>query len=50
VEIRSDKPRRRRPCSEARHVLLRDEAGEDYRPGVKTIGADNVLRLTVVVK
>jgi hypothetical protein len=25
------------------------KAGEDYMPGIKTTGADNVLRLTVVV-
>jgi len=29
---------------------FKTKAGEDYMAGVKTIGADNVLRLTVVVK
>ena len=26
------------------------KAGEDYMPGMKTIGEDNVLRLTVTVR
>lgn len=29
---------------------FRTKAGEDYMPGMKTVGEDNVLRLTVVVK
>ena len=28
---------------------FKTKAGEDYMPGVKTVGEDNVLRLTVVV-
>jgi plastocyanin len=30
--------------------VFRTKAGEDYMKGVKTVGADNVLRLVVVVR
>jgi len=46
-----------RPGAESRVVFAHPgvyrfttKAGEDYMPGVKTIGPDNVLKLTVVVR
>jgi hypothetical protein len=35
--------------SKAGTYLFKTKAGEDYMPGVKTIGEDNILRLTVTV-
>ena len=35
--------------SKAGTYLFKTKAGEDYMPGVKTIGEDNILRLTVKV-
>ena len=35
--------------SKAGTYLFKTKAGEDYMPGVKTVGEDNILRLTVTV-
>ena len=37
-------------CTKAGTYHFRTHAGEDYMSGVKTVGPDNVLKLTVVVR
>jgi plastocyanin len=36
--------------SRAGRYVFKTQAGEDYMPGVRTVGEDNVLRLTVKVR